>query len=99
MKDAVRPGFCRTKIIAVKESAGQVEKMILIKTFFSIEQHADMDDIHLIGARKPAGVGHFHFAVRSVTGDNNRLNFLWHAMFLCMKIKSSVAFAMPLLMC
>ena len=72
VEDPVGPGLGRPQVVAVEEAAGQVQEVVVVEPFRPAEEFADVDDVHLIEARKPAGVGHLHFAVRAVSRGDDR---------------------------
>ena len=78
MQNPVGPRLCRSEVVAVEEAAGQVQKVIVVELLLAAEEFAQVDDLYLIEAGEPAGMGHLHFAVRSVSRDDDRFDFLRH---------------------
>lgn len=78
MENPVRAGLGRAEVVAVQKSAGQVQEVIVVKPLGSAEELADMDDIDFVEAGEAAGVGHLHLAVRPVSRDHDRTDFLRH---------------------
>jgi hypothetical protein len=78
MQYPVGAGFGRSEVVPVEKAARQIQELIIFEFFFPVEQLADVDDIHLVRAGQPAGMGRLHFAVRAVSRDNNGFDFSRH---------------------
>ena len=72
VQDPVGPRLGRSQVVAVEKAAGQVQEMVVVELLFAAEEFADVDDIHLVEAGEPAGMGHLHFAVRAVSRGDDR---------------------------
>ena len=83
MEDPVRAGLGGAEVVAVEKSAGQIQEVVIVEPLRPAEQLADVDDIDLVEAGEAAGVGHFHLAVRAVSRDDDRTDFLRHSSHLC----------------
>jgi hypothetical protein len=70
----------RTQVVAVEETSRQVQEVIVVQSLLSAEQFADVDDVRHVRARQPAGVGHFPFAVRAVSRDDDGSHRFRHAL-------------------
>ena len=75
MKNPVGSRHGGTEIVAIKKPARQIQKMIIVEAFLTVEEFAQVNDIHHIGPGQTAGIGHFCFTVGTVSGDDDGFDY------------------------
>ena len=69
VSEAVCLGLGAAEIVAVKESAGQIEKVEVVKAGLTGEDVRNMGYDRLVKTAETAGMSRLHFAVGAVAGD------------------------------